>query len=324
MNGRMVQFEFVRGQVGEARMWTHRVEVPPPRFDNHLGLAAAAEPLDAEAFVTELAVEGLVGAVLPRLAGIDDGGLNVRFGKPLQDRVTHELRTAVGAQVRRRAVRAHQARQHINHSARADTPGYVDRQALVGEFVDHGKTLELRAVGAVIGYEVVRPAVVGGSRRQWSRSSRSTAAAWAFARQSQPRLAPEPPCAIDAHGKTFPAQKDTDAAVAITRVLARQPIHRDQHRGVLFGLPQAIAQSRARHVQQPTGTSLRQTAIPQKADLFATPPWAHHFRRFTSRIRSTSRSRSASSRLSLAFSSSSAFNRFTSAGARPAKCLRQT
>ena len=59
-------------------MWTHRVEVPPPRFDNHLGLAAAAEPLDAEAFVTELAVEGLVGAVLPRLAGIDDGGLNVR------------------------------------------------------------------------------------------------------------------------------------------------------------------------------------------------------------------------------------------------------
>ena len=42
-------------------MWTHRVEVPPPRFDNHLGLAAAAEPLDAEAFVTELAVEGYMG-----------------------------------------------------------------------------------------------------------------------------------------------------------------------------------------------------------------------------------------------------------------------
>src|SRR6185312_3194098 len=46
-----------------------------------------------------------------------------------------------------------------------------------------------------------------------------------------------------------------------------------------------------------------------------------HFFRFTSRIKSTSRSRSASKRLSFAFSSSNAFRRFTSAGARPEKAL---
>lgn len=61
----MVLFELVRGQVGEARMWTDRVEVTPPRFDDHLSLATGAEPLDAETLVAELAVERFIRAVLP-------------------------------------------------------------------------------------------------------------------------------------------------------------------------------------------------------------------------------------------------------------------
>jgi hypothetical protein len=125
------------------------------------------------------------------------------------------------------------------------------------EFVDHGQTLELLAVGAVIEYEVVRPDMVGSSRWEWSRSTRSKTTAWPFARQAEARLVPQSTRAINAHGETLPAQKDTNATVAITRVLTRQPIHRDQHRGILFGLPQAIAQGRARYVKQPTGTSLR-------------------------------------------------------------------
>ena len=141
-------------------MWTHRVEVAPPRFDDDLGLAAGAKPFDAQTFVTELAVERFIRTVLPRLAGVNDRGFDVRIGEPLQDGMAYEFRTAVRAQIGRRAVRAHQTRQHVNHSARTDAPGYVDRQALVGEFVDHGQTLELLAVGAVIEYEVVRPDVV--------------------------------------------------------------------------------------------------------------------------------------------------------------------
>lgn len=46
-------------------MWTDRVEVTPPRFDDHLSLATGAEPLDAETLVAELAVERFIRAVLP-------------------------------------------------------------------------------------------------------------------------------------------------------------------------------------------------------------------------------------------------------------------
>jgi hypothetical protein len=87
----------------------------------------------------------------------------VCVGEPLQDRVPYELRTAVGTHVSRRAMRAHQARQHVDNSARADALGYVDRQALVCEFVDHRQTLELLAVGAVLEHEIVRQDMVGGS-----------------------------------------------------------------------------------------------------------------------------------------------------------------
>jgi hypothetical protein len=60
VNG-MVQFEFVRGQVVEAGVRADGIVVLPPRFDDDLGLASGAEPLDAQALVTELAVEGYMG-----------------------------------------------------------------------------------------------------------------------------------------------------------------------------------------------------------------------------------------------------------------------
>jgi hypothetical protein len=47
--------------------------VPAIGLDQHDGDRPAREPLHAEALVAELAVEALVDAVLPRLAGIVDG-----------------------------------------------------------------------------------------------------------------------------------------------------------------------------------------------------------------------------------------------------------
>jgi hypothetical protein len=72
-------------------------------------------------------------------------------------------------------------------------------------------------------------------------------------------------------------RRDLQLAVAVGAVDSQQGggvVHRKRHRGILSRLPQAVGQRRTRYVEQPTGTSLRQTAIPQKADLFATPPWA--------------------------------------------------
>ena len=84
--------EFYGRAVVEARVWSHQVVVLPPSLDDDLRLAAGAEPFHAQAFVAKLAVEALVGAVLPGLAGVDQGDLDVRLDDPFKDRLADELR----------------------------------------------------------------------------------------------------------------------------------------------------------------------------------------------------------------------------------------
>ncbi len=76
------------------------VVVTTPVFDHDLRIDPILEPLQAQALVAELAVEALVGTVLPRLARIDVRGVDVRRQQPAQDRAGDELRAVVGAQVR--------------------------------------------------------------------------------------------------------------------------------------------------------------------------------------------------------------------------------
>ena len=70
--------ELGRRQIAETRMRTHLVEVFAPGFDDDLGLGARPEPLHVQALVAEFAVEALQRAVLPRLAEIDQGGLDAK------------------------------------------------------------------------------------------------------------------------------------------------------------------------------------------------------------------------------------------------------
>ncbi len=71
-------------------MEANRVVVLSPGLDDDLRLAACPEPLDAQALITELAVERFISPVLPGIAGIDDGRFDVRIRQPLQDRVTRD------------------------------------------------------------------------------------------------------------------------------------------------------------------------------------------------------------------------------------------
>ena len=73
-------------------MGPRRIVFTPELLDDDLGFRAVPEPLQGEALVPELAVEGLVGAVLPGLAGIDERRVDVRLGEPAQDRPGDELR----------------------------------------------------------------------------------------------------------------------------------------------------------------------------------------------------------------------------------------
>ena len=65
-----------RRMVLEARMRANVVVMLAPSFNDDDRYAARTEPLDAQAFVAEFAVEALVGPVLPRLFRIDERRLD--------------------------------------------------------------------------------------------------------------------------------------------------------------------------------------------------------------------------------------------------------
>jgi len=162
--------EFVRRAVVETRMRPYVIVMAPPDFDEDSSFGAAAEPFHAQAFVAELAVEALVVAVLPRLAWIDQRGVDLRLGEPLQDRLAHELGAIVRAQERRRTVRADQSGEHVDHAGGADAARHVDGMALPRELVDDGQTFDLPPVGTGIVNEVVGPYLVRTPCGQWTRS----------------------------------------------------------------------------------------------------------------------------------------------------------
>jgi len=131
-----------------------------------------AEPLQAQALVAEAAVERSVSTVLPRLARIDQRRFDVRRGQPLGKMAWLTNSSIVGAEEQRCTVAAHQPGKNFDHAPRADAASDVDRQALVGELVDDGQTLDLLAVSASVEHEVVSPQLVCCDRCQRARSTR--------------------------------------------------------------------------------------------------------------------------------------------------------
>ncbi len=66
-----------------------------PSLDQHLGLPEGIEDLSVEQFVSQLAIEALVVAVLPWTAGLDVEGFDANAAKPLAHRFGLKLRTVV-------------------------------------------------------------------------------------------------------------------------------------------------------------------------------------------------------------------------------------
>ena len=80
-------------------MWPMFVIMLPPLLDYNLSLTSVAEPLQVQAFVSQLPIEALIQPVLPRLASIYLGRLHSAFAQPLFDRFRHELRAVIASQV---------------------------------------------------------------------------------------------------------------------------------------------------------------------------------------------------------------------------------
>jgi hypothetical protein len=286
--------------------------VPPPCFDNHLRLGARSKPFEAQALVAEFAVEAFRDAILPRLPGLDQCRADALRDDPGRQCLGYELRSVVAAQERRGAAGAHEAGQHLDDAGGANAAVDIDGQSLPGELVRDGQALELLAVGAMIEHEVVGPDLVRTARRLRSRPSRGNPLLRPLARHLQPCRPPQSMRPARAHAIAVAPKKDADAAIAVARILRRQLLHPLDHGRVLRRLATLVAQRRSRYREQRAGPPRRETTLPAIHNLPPAGRHAHQFFAATSFITSISRSRSATSFFSRAFSASSCFRRLTS------------
>ena len=78
-------------------MGPHLVVVPPPLLDADAGIDGVAEPLQAEALVAELPIEGFVGGILPGLTWTTPN--NGRFAES-SERLVKRFQTKAAASLR--------------------------------------------------------------------------------------------------------------------------------------------------------------------------------------------------------------------------------
>ena len=141
-------------------MGPHRVVVPPPTLDEHLGLQERVELLSGQELVAEPAVEALAIAVLPRAAWFDEQGFHANLGEPLTHLLGRKLRTIVAADILRYAAADKQVAQSLQYVLALKLPRHVDRQALTCVLVDQGQHTESTAVARSIGDDAIAPDVI--------------------------------------------------------------------------------------------------------------------------------------------------------------------
>ncbi len=96
-------------------MWSHRIIVPSPAFDEHLRLFECVENLPIEQLVPQLAIERFNVTILPRAARFNIQRSHVQLAQPFAHILRRELRTVIGPQVVRRTALSEQLRQPIQH-----------------------------------------------------------------------------------------------------------------------------------------------------------------------------------------------------------------
>ena len=96
-------------------MGSHGIVQPSPLLDEDDSLGQCVEDLSVQELVSELTVEALVVAVLPRTARLDEQCLYAYPGQPPPYELGRELRPVVRAQMHERTVASEQIGQDLEY-----------------------------------------------------------------------------------------------------------------------------------------------------------------------------------------------------------------
>ena len=147
-------------------MGADRVVLPPPVLDNDLGLLQRKEQFPIQQLISELAVEALVVAVLPRAAGFDKERFYPNMCKPLPHGRGCKLGSVIGPDMIWNAVLDEQIRQTIEYIITGDAPLDQQRQALPAVLVNQRQNLQRTPVVRAFADKIIGPHMIAMSRPQ--------------------------------------------------------------------------------------------------------------------------------------------------------------
>ena len=203
-------------------MGPDRVVVPSPALDDDLGFAQTVEDLAVEQLIAKASVEAFDVAVLPRTASLDVSGLGADSCDPFLHGLGDELRSVVGADVTGDATQDEEVGQNVDHIDRFELAGDTDRQAFMGELVEHVEHPILASVMGAVLDEVIGPDMIALLRAQPNARSvgQPEPAALGLLRWDlQPLASPDTldPLVVDYPARL--AQQFGDLAIAVAAVL---------------------------------------------------------------------------------------------------------
>lgn len=206
-------------------MWAYRVEVIAPLLDHDLSFFQAVEDFLVEAFVVQLAVEGLAVTVLPGTSGLDVQRLGTKSGEPPADDLGGHLGAVVGTDVFGDPPGEHHVGHCLDDAEAVDATRHTDGQTFPGKLIDQGHQAELAAVMGLCLDKIVAPDMIAVLRPQPDAGSviqPEPASRPLFPGHFQPLAAPDPLNAITADLPTRLGQQRRDPTIAITPVPGRQ------------------------------------------------------------------------------------------------------
>jgi hypothetical protein len=137
-----------------------RIVMTPPAFDDDLSFSEGVEDLAIEQLITQAGVEALDVAILPRTAALDIGSLGADSGDPSLDSLGDELRSVIGPDVTGTAAQDEEVGQNVDHIDRLELAADADRQAFMGELVEHVEHPIFASVMGAVLDEVVGPDMI--------------------------------------------------------------------------------------------------------------------------------------------------------------------
>jgi hypothetical protein len=236
-----------------------RIVMAPPAFDDDLSFSEGVEDLAIEQLIAKAGVEALDVAVLPRTASLDVSGLGAASCNPFLHGLGDELRSVVGADVTGDATQDEEVGQNVDHIDRLELAADADRQAFMGELVEHVEHPIFASVMGAVLDEVVGPdmiALLWPQPNARSVGQPEPAALGLLRWDLQPLASPDTldPLVVDCPARL--AQQFGDLAIAIAAVL---PGKLDNIGGeTLLGLTTArdLALRRAMLPERRTGATL--------------------------------------------------------------------